>query len=135
MRTACKSLLGTSLSACWLFCTQQAAAQSTISHTFVWNPNPVGIFDQAYGAPVYNNGPNSPSVLLIDLDHDGQIDFRVVSSANTAGEGFQMEGTGTNSTWSRPTGGLDVGSLIVPLAPGTLIGSVLPPDSSSPFSA
>lgn len=44
--------------ACMLLCGHQASGQSsTIVHTLVRNPNPIGIFTNEYGAPVHNNGP------------------------------------------------------------------------------
>jgi len=113
--------------ACWLLCSQQAIAQSSfISHTLLRNPNPVGVFTNEFGVPVYHAGPSSPGALSVDLNHDGTEDYRVVATG-TSTFGFQMEGVGSNAVWSRPTGGLDIGGSIVPLAYGTEIGPGVPP--------
>lgn len=115
-----------SASVCWLLCGQQAGAQSTVVHTVLRNPNPVGIFDQEFGVPVYSLAGGGPfGSLPVDLNHDGTEEFRVVATG-TITYGFQMEGSSLNAVWSRPTGGLDIGALIVPLPFGAEIGGNLP---------
>lgn len=122
---ACLQFIVLSVSACWLACSQRATAQGTIVHTVLRNPNPGGIFGDD-GIPVYNEGSGGPfSTLPVDLNHDGIEDFRVVATA-TVTYGFQMEGSSLNAVWSRPSGGLDSGALIVPLSLGTEIGGTLP---------
>lgn len=117
-------LLVLSVSACWLLCGQQAGAQGTIVHTVLSNTHG-GLFGPE-GVPVYNAGFGGPwSTLSVDLNHDGSEDFRVVATG-TITYGFQMEGSSLNAVWSRPTGGMDLGALIVPLPFGTEIGSSLP---------
>ena len=118
-------LCGHIISGCWLLCGQQSSAQgSFISYTRLENPNPGGIFDQEFGAPVYNNGPGSPSTLPVDLNNDGVAEYQIIATGTTSG--FQMEGSSLNAVWSRPTGGSDIGAFIVPLAFGTGIGGTLP---------
>ncbi len=118
-------LLGVSLSACGLLCGPQAGAQGTIVHTVLSNTHPGGLFGE-YGMPVYNAGFGGPySSLSVDLNHDGIEDFRVVATG-TITFGFQMEGASLNAVWSRPTGGMNIGALIVPLPFGTEIGASLP---------
>jgi hypothetical protein len=113
--------------ACWLLCSQQGYAQGTfINHTVLRNPNPVGVFTNEFGVPVYHAGPSFPGVLSVDLNHDGIEDYRVVATGTTT-FGFQMEGVGANAVWSRPTGGLDAGGFIVPLVQGEMIGPGVPP--------
>jgi hypothetical protein len=117
-------LLLSALSACWLFCSQQATAQGFIIDTVLTNPTPDGFFGPD-GIPVYSAGGGAHSVVSIDLNHDGLEDYRVVATG-TISEGFQMEGSSLNAVWSHPTGGFDIGALIVPLSFGTEIGSNLP---------
>ncbi len=125
MRAAFPQLIALSVSACWLAFSQQAAAQgSFIWHTMLQNPNPGGIFGDD-GYPVYTPSSDFPSVLPVDLNHDGIVDYRVVATG-TVGEGFQIRGEGNNATWSRPAVGRDLGSLVVPLNAGTTISSLLP---------
>jgi len=113
-----------SVFACGLLCGPQADAQGTIVHTVLSNTHG-GLFGPE-GVPVYNAGFGGPwSTLSVDLNHDGTEDFRVVATG-TVTYGFQMEGNSLNAVWSRPTGGFDIGALIVPLQFGTEIGSNLP---------
>lgn len=69
--------------------------------------------------------PVLSSVLPVDFNHDGGVDYRIVATG-TITFGFQIEGIGHNAVWSRPAGGLDQGSLIVPRSLGTEIESSLP---------
>lgn len=119
-------LLALGISVAWLAAGQRADAQgSSIYHTVLANPNPGGIFGDD-GIPVYTTGGGGPfSLLSVDLNHDGTEDYRVVATG-TVTWGFQMEGVGVNAVWSHPTGGLDIGAPIVPLAFGTGIGATLP---------
>ena len=113
-----------SVLACGLLFGPQAHAQGTIVHTVLSNTHG-GLFGPE-GVPVYNAGLGGPwSTLSVDLNHDGIEDFRVVATG-TVTYGFQMEGNSLNAVWSRPTGGFDIGALIVPLQFGTEIGSNLP---------
>lgn len=125
MRNTFSQFVGLGVSACWLLCGQQVTAQgSTIAYTKLLNPSPGGLFPQEFGVPVYGRTRSGPfSVLPIDINQDGVVDYRVVAAGGC--DGLNLEGIGTNAVWTRPTGGNDFGGFIRPLFDGTQIGDTL----------